>query len=586
MGRARRSVALAADHAAGNHLRYVDLSVSLMVADVDTQPDGSRRLRTESEEEILYVGGRWDRRLKKWTGEARTARVLRLHRGQEEAGRWLASWFTRYASGNWEGFRRVYSALFVGGRRSGKTHVSLVALLVYAVMNPGSTLWAVSPTQETGDEIDQALLEMIPSDWRTRSVRSANKVITFRLANRSRIILRSGARASHLKSGRVDMALLNEAQMQGRPAFTRLRSALDSGGLVLAAANPPDQPIGRWVEEHFNGARSGARDAVAFEFDPTFNPWIDMNVLLSLRGEEDEKTYAREVLGQFVEIGDTAMHAFMPSESVLDPPPDYLDVTADVTRRELGQAAGYVIGADFQTHPYMVGIAHKFFVDPADPDREPLLWIVDEVLAEKADEDDLLDDLEETDAWTRAGRTAGDGYRGWAVKADPQAGVRGDDATTPVHCAVVMDASGFFQDGAHSKGKTSELKLRARKWTLLFKPQRDSDRNPDRLERVKVTNSRLKAANGKRRMFVAKHCARTIEALKRWELRDGVPWSRSPYAHICDAVSYTAYRFFAKPKSMPMPSDAYAGVGRRFTRRSEMEPVFGGRSGGRRGQPW
>ncbi len=564
MGRARRSVGLLADHTAGNTRRYVDLSVSLRVADVDRLPDGSRRWRSENEEELLLVGGRWDRREKAWSGaEARTARVLRVHRGQEAAARWLADWFRRYGTGDWSGFHRVFSALLVGGRRSGKTHLSLVALVVFAVMNPGTTIWAVSPTEDTGDELDQALLELLPVDWRTRSARGANKVITYRLANRSRIILRSGARAGRLKAGKVDFALLNEGQMHSRSAFTKLRSALDTGGLVLIAANPPDSPIGRWVEDQYTGAASATIDAVAFDFDPRGNPWIDQDVLLSLAKEEDEKTYQREVLGLFTPIGDVVFHAWSDRDSLRDPPLDFIDVTADVTKRELGRAAGYVVGLDFQQTPAMVGIVCKFFVDPADVEREPLLWIVDEVVAERADEQDLLDELERLGRWTPTRRLE-EGYRGWREE--------GDAAESPVHCAGVLDASAWWQDGAHSRGRTSDRVFRARRWSELHRPQSESNRNPDRIERCKVTNARLKAASGRRRMFVARHCVRTAEALRKWEIRNGAPYSRSPFAHVADATSYVAYRFFGRPPLKRSKSE-YRGA-RHLTRAKEMKGVF------------
>lgn len=564
MGRARRSVGLLADHTAGNTRRYVDLSVSLRVADVDRLPDGSRRWRSENEEELLLVGGRWDRREKSWSrAEARTARVLRVHRGQETAARWLADWFRRYGTGNWDGFHRVFSALLVGGRRSGKTHLCLVALVVFAVMNPGTTIWAVSPTEDTGDELDQALLELIPVDWRTRTARGANKVITYRLANRSRIILRSGARAGRLKAGKVDFALLNEGQMHSRGAFTKLRSALDTGGLVLIAANPPDSPIGRWVEDQYTGAASATIDAVAFDFDPRANPWIDQDVLLSLAKEEDEKTYQREVLGLFTPIGDVVFHAWSDRDSLRDPPADFIDVTADVTKRELGRAAGYVVGLDFQQTPAMVGIVCKFFVDPADVEREPLLWIVDEVVVEQADEQDLLDELECLGRWTPTRRLE-EGYRGWREE--------GDTDAAPAHCAGVLDASAWWQDGAHSRGRTSDRVFRSRRWGELHRPQAESNRNPDRIERCKVTNARLKAASGRRRMFVARHCVRTAEALRKWEIRNGAPYSRSPFAHVADATSYVAYRFFGRPPLKRAKSE-YRGA-RHLTRAKEMKGVF------------
>lgn len=44
------------------------------------------RWKTETDDELIEIGGRWDRRIKRWAGEARRVRVIRVHRGQEESG--------------------------------------------------------------------------------------------------------------------------------------------------------------------------------------------------------------------------------------------------------------------------------------------------------------------------------------------------------------------------------------------------------------------------------------------------------------------------------------------------------------------
>lgn len=567
MARSRNFVAFLRESAGGG-LRFVNMAVSLRLADVEVLPDGTRR--TGQEEELLRIGGRWDRSRKKWAGAALKLLVLRVHRGQESAARWLARWFRGHISGDWTGFRRVFSALFMGGRRSGKSYLSLAALVLFAIANPRANLWAVSRTMETSDELDQELRRMLPASWYERREAGANKTVTFKIANGSRIVLRSAHKVGNLKAGRVDFALLNEGQLHPRKAYTQLRGgAADRGGLVIVAANPPDEPIGRWVEEQYHATRSGEIDAEAFDFDPRLNPHIDYAALSSLEKEEDEKTFQREVLGIFAPIGDVVFHAWSDRESLRDPPAHFRDVTAEVTRRELGRAVGYVVGMDFQFTPHMAAVVHKFFVDPEDPDAEPLLWVVDEVVCEKADEFDLVDALEQRGRWTPGG-VLEEGYRGWR---EP-----GDDPHHPVHCAVVMDASGFFQDGAHSRGATSDKALASRRWTELYKPQKESDRNPEIRERCKVANSRLKAASGRRRLFVAKRCPQVAEALRRWEIKNGQPFRKSVYAHLSDCVSYTTFRFFSRPKVKREVDAGYEGD-KRFNRRSQMRGVFSGGAG-------
>src|SRR5688572_4971071 len=117
MGRLARSVAKLLE-AKGTGDRFVDMGISLRLADVDELPNGEKRWRTETEEELIRLGGRWDTKAKRWAGEARTGVIYRVHRGQEQGARWLADWIRRRCTGDWSSFRRVSSILLVGGRRS------------------------------------------------------------------------------------------------------------------------------------------------------------------------------------------------------------------------------------------------------------------------------------------------------------------------------------------------------------------------------------------------------------------------------------------------------------------------------------
>lgn len=559
--RTARSVALLADALKGAGDRYVDMAISFRVADVENDDTGRPRWQPGTDEELIRVGGRWDRKAKDWCGPALRMAVIRVHRGQEKAARWIAEWLRRTASGDWAGVKRAWSAMLIGARRSGKSHLACIALALYTVMCGRSLAWAVSPTLETTAELNTALCELIPSDWYERTEVRTGKPLTFALKNGSEIVLRSGHKASTLKQGRADLVLINEGQLQSKAAYNQVRAPIaDRGGLVLITANPPDKPIGRWVEAHYNGIQNEEIDGVAFDLDPRENPFIDFAALASMAAEVDEKTFARDVLGLFAPIGDVVMHAWSDIESFKDPPPGLVDITAEVTRKVLGHAAGYVVGADFQKTPHMAAVVYKLFRDPAYP-TEVIAWVVDEAVVAQADESDLIDTLEAMGRWTPDGRLDDDTYRGWALPTD----------AAPVHCAVVADASGWWQDGAHTKGRTSDQAFRARRWTWLYKPQPDSDKNPDVEERVKSGNARLKAAAGARRMFVARHCRQVAEALRLWEMRHGKANRASQYAHVCDAVTYPLYRLFGRPKVATQPA-TYTGV-RRFTRANDFRGV-------------
>jgi hypothetical protein len=576
MGRMARAVALLMEHEGKGSGRYIDMAVSFRVADVETLEDGTKRWKPGSDEELICVGGQWDRKRKRYVGRASRAVIIRVHRGQEAAARWLARWLRCRITGDWSGFKRLWSVLLIGGRRSGKSHIACIALVLYVVAFPRSNgkpslVWTVSPTQETSDELEQALRSLLPREWYTFTGLGNGKASLFKLANHARLIMLSGHKPRGLKRGRVDLVLFNEAQNQHKKGYVQLRGAVaDTGGLVLLAANPPDEPIGLWVDDFYQAAKAGELESEVFEFDPKANPWITYEALLSMAKEVDEDTFAREILGEMRPIGIQVFHAWSDRYSWIDPPASYVDITAEFTKKNLGRAFGYLVGMDFQLTPHMAATVAKVFIDPADPEREPLMWIVDEVVAENADEDELIDALEGTGRWTPAGKLSDVTYRGWFERPDEN-GQGGDDPANPVACAVVMDASAWFQDGEHSRGKHSNERLEARGWRYLWKPQVDSDKNPDLVDRYVVGNTRLKNAEGmiggvaKRRLFVARHCKRTAEAMKKFENRNGAPHRRSVYAHITDCVTYLTYRFWGAPRVKR--KGEYKGLHRRERRR-------------------
>ena len=494
--------------------RFVDLAIQIRTV--------------ETGEELLKVGGRWDRRLKRYSGPPSEARLLSVHQGQLAAAEWFCEWLRRKSSGDWSGFRRAYSLLLVGGRRGGKTHLAVLSLVIYAVASPGSFVAAISPTQAETLELERALREIMPRAWfRFR----AEPHFDFRLRNGSVIRLLSGHKPSSLKRGRVDLALFNEAQLMSQKGYAHLRGAIaDAGGLVIVAANPPDTAIGRWVEELHDKGKAQSADVQVFPMDPTENPFVDHAALSSLAAEVDDATYRREILGEFVPIGDVVFYSWSDLESSRDVPAEFVDITAEFTKNHLGRSVRHVIGADFQKTPHMAAVVLKVYRDPSDKDATPLVWIVDEVIVENADEDDLIDGLESPPAGARC----------------PCCTAAGIDAYSPESCAVIADASGAWQDAERTKGRGSFDWFRKRGWGAPHVPDKTMKKNPPVEERCKVGNALLRARNGVRRLYVVKHCEHTIRALRHWEIKNGTPHRRSEYSHIADAVTYPLWRFFPR----------------------------------------
>lgn len=567
--------------------RYADQCISLRTHDPDCpamipfkgNPCGCGSGDCGDGEELIRVGGRWDRRLRKYDGEAENLMVLRVHPGQEEPARWFCQWLRCKASGDWGEFLRVYSVFFVGGRRGGKSRFAIWALLLFVTGFPKRNVWAISPTQQETAELDVALRQSMPRRW--YKYRGDPKY-EFRLINGSQILLMSGYKPKKLKRGGVDLVLYNEAQNMSHKGFVQLRGAVaDSGGLVINAANPPDDPIGRWVEEACLGAEEGKILAKKFLFDPRKNPFIDYSALLSLSDEVDDATFRREVLGEFVPIGDVVFYAWSDSMNWVNPTPANIDVTRQYTKMFFGREVDHVIGVDFQKTPHMVAnvckiylpeelieeiyskrksdrtikkrLVEKIIEEQCRAGTDLLIWCVDEIIVDNADEDDLIDGLESPAEGVRCPCCRG------------SEGYSGDNAI------VIGDASGEWQDAERTKGKGSFDWFKARKWRFIKPPDPHMKKNPEISERVKCANALLKARSGKRRLMVSKHCEKTRKAMKFWPIKNDRPHKGSDFAHICDALTYVCWRVYPRRKKKGDVTKTDARTIKRFKGKSRVK---------------
>jgi len=478
--------------------RYVDLRADFVAH------DGS--------EHFLAVGGKWDRKYKRYVENGETAKLLKLHPGQYDAARWFALWLKAHLAGRHldERGQVIRSLLLAGGRRGGKSDLSTKCGVAYAIATPRSRVWLVSPSIAETEELELALLDWLPHRWYTKL---GAPWYRFLLANWSTITLRSAHDPESLKRGRADFVVMNEAQKMDERAFAVLRpQTADKGGLVILAANPPTTASGQWIADYADETQSGRRPAKYIHIDATRNPFVDQQALDDLRLEVDERTYRIERHGEFLPRVAVCFYSWNANVNVRRTP-DVGDVTRDYTERKFGRAYDYIAGFDFQIHPFMASVFFRTYADDH-ADGEPLLWAVDAVTVE-GNEDDLMDALENR------------GYDGARV-------------------ACVVDASGEWQDAERTKGRGSCDVMRRRKWTNIYLPDGGLRRNPDIVERVAVTNARMCAADGRRRVYSDPRNVDLNQALRKWERKNGQPFRQSKYAHLCDAFSYPLYRLYPR----------------------------------------
>ena len=462
---------------------------------------------------VFSVGGRWDRKFKCWSDdEPETSLQITLHPGQIETAVFFREWFQAYLSGD-DTAMAIYSVLLLGGSRAGKTAMAKFLTVAFMVAVPGARVWLVQPTKtDEDDELENEFDEIIPEAW---CVKSGKK---YKMANGTTAVIRSGKYPHALKKGRCDWAFLNEGQNVKELAHSMLRMRTsDTGGLVVIAANPPNNnPDGQWVADYAEQFSRGERQhAKVFNYDPRNNPHVKREQLLAIAEETDQRTYEIEVLGKVLPPSNAVYHAFSPMENV-DELPDFGDLTTEFAAKcGFGSGITNMVGLDFQRSPHMAASVAQAFHNPDNPER-PLLYYRKAILVDLGDEYDLSDALYEF-------------------------------GLDPTKTMLVGDASGEWQDADRTKGGRSFQILRDEGWKRICVPDRNSKKNPPIPERMKNDNRLFLSEAKKRLVFIDPKARELIEAVKLWRnAKNGLPSRDSKYAHLCDSMSYLNWRVYPR----------------------------------------
>lgn len=461
-------------------------------------------------ETLLDVGGRWDSLKQEYIEEPGTSGcVVEVKESQITYVRWLSRWIDAFV---YDEPRKTRVVLTAGKRRGGKTTVGVFTMLAMAVAVPGSIIWAVSPSLEKRDELDLTLKQFFPTGW-----------YVWKGQPRYRYIFHNGSVLRHLsaddpeilKQGKVDLVLLNEAQlMDSRTLTNAMPGTIDRGGLTLMAANPATRAIGVWVNELKEAIDLNKVQGVRFfDFDPRLNDAVDQAArqdIGDILRVVDPRVAAADDEGLWLPVGDTA-YRFQTATHV-KAAPELGDMTREYTKRKFGREYDYVAGADFQGTPHHAAVLFKVF---RGLDGRPVYWAVGEILKEGT-EDDLLDAVDE---------------RGMYV---------------PENTVWVGDASGTWQDGSHKRGRVSFDIFRQRRWHIHPpRKAKSEDRrpsNPPVEDRLHLVNNLL----GQQRFMVDPVGApRLAIALKKCEQKHGKP--RGKYSHVTDAAGYALFCLEPKP---------------------------------------
>jgi hypothetical protein len=516
----RKSIATVADQrlAEADHPgnQCVDLQVDIVDEDTD--------------ELIARWGGRWDRRAKRYVGDAPKARVVRVFGEQKAAVRAFDRWLAELTSGERDDEDWLGEIVMAGGQRSGKTALLITKAIGLAVAVPDAIVWIVTPSEGFYSEPIAYLEQLMPRDW---YVSLGWPHWCYTLPNGSTIVMRTAHRAGRLKQGKATAVFINEAQQVSEEGYaTLLGRVFDDGGIVVSAANPPDVgDKGTWLTDYASACKRGGRDHAAFyHFHPEKNPHVDQRRILAAKSRMDPRTYAIQIGGEFRGLPDQVLYTWDPTFNERSVP-QLGDITGQLTRRSVGRPYKRVIGVDVQMYPWIVGVEFRFFANADDPGNHEaaISWICGEYFIDQGDE-----------------LVAG----AMMVKQLAKQGVK------PEETLIVIDASCFHQQAIRDEDKQRpEFKTKGSAHMFMslgfrvVEPDKHYKRNPDVRDRCRSAASRICTEDEQRLVFADPELApRTCESTPKWRYNKstGMPSRSSKHAHGGDALTYVLWRFFPR----------------------------------------
>lgn len=465
-------------------------------------------------EELLRVGGRWDRTAKAFLDPDPadlTAKVIKVNPNQVGTVLKFREWLEARINGG----PRKRLLITGGDRRGGKSFIVTALCCAVVIAIPEALCWYVSPTLKRRDELERYTKRHTPQAWRRYIARE----LTFSFANGSRILNITGEDAEDLKRGEADLIVYNEPQTMGDDVLMYGAPAvIDKGGLLLFAGNPARKKKGVWFTRLVRAIDEGKYTKGDFcRLSAKDNPDIDADA----RGDVSELMHminpaaARaDDEGVFMEPGNFAYAEQFDERRNTVPKLEVASfITAEIIRRAGGwRGCDTLNGADFQGWPFNAGVSLQAFGDPRDP-----TWYVTGCLMRADDEDLFLDDA----------------YSIWDQK----------------RTLWIGDASGTWQDAKHQTGGRSSFdKFTARRWYIEPPQRKKSDRgqhprNPPVQDRIDLVKSLLRRG---KLIIVMDKAAPVAEALQKCEV-DPKGKPRGRYAHLTDALGYPLWWATPKP---------------------------------------
>ena len=379
------------------------------------------------------------------------------------------------------------------GRRSGKTTMAIRQMIKYA-SQPNKVVWYVSPSYRMSKEIVWHKLTDILSDLRWIAKKHETE-LTVHLKNNSVISLKGSDNRDSLRGRSIDFLVLDEAaDIHPSTFYEVLRPSLaDTQGHLLVAGTPKGK---NWFYELYNKGQTD-EDWQSWKVTTAEGGFVTENEIEEAKELLDSRTFAQEMLADFVESGNKIMYNF--------------DVAESVKPWTNGVPGTIMIAQDFNVGFMTAVIFAK---------TENGLHAFDEIVITSSNTDEMVQEIRNR-------------YPNNKVFVFPD----------PSAKALKSSAAG-----------RSDISILANAGFIVKAPNRHTAVR----DTVNAVNSLLKNANGERKLYFDPRCKKTIESMDRWQYKEGtmIPEKDGAvdYSHLCDCVRYIVdYLYPVRKQFTPQP---------------------------------
>ncbi len=384
--------------------------------------------------------------------------------------------------------------VLITGRRFGKTHLALYELLRFASRKPNSKIFYVAPTYRMAKEImwKQLKKKVTEHKW----IKYANETeLSLTLRNGSQISLKGADKSpDNLRGVGLDFLLLDEYADIPFEAWSEvLRPTISDRhvtGNVLFVGTP--RGFGNWSYEIYQKGLGGDPEWKSFKFTTLDGGQVDQDEIEQAMKDLDERTFRQEYMASFETYSGVVYYNFSRDENIKKCTYDKDSIIH--------------VGLDFNIDPMSACLFHV---------KNGIIEIFDEIVIYSSNTDEFIDELLSRYQKNKI-----------IIYPDPASRQRKTSAGGRTDLTILQNA-GFIV-----KCKSTHALVR---------------------DRINSVNSKLKAFDGKRSIFIDGSCKTLINSLMKQIYKEGTtqPEKNNGYDHMTDALGYAVEFLFPITSNLP-----------------------------------